>query len=697
MGKLFINPSTRSNGLYISRSCTILLVFCLLASVVCVQLSYAGSSLEINVNATNVIGTNTFSLGFQLDWPQQIATWSDSTVLRELAHEANFKLVRIIAHDVEPCTYWYDSSRTGNWNWAQVDSLLSKVFEIGAEPLICFARYDQSSRRVVTVGSMTTNPATGLPYFESWAAYCAEWVRHLAAKGFPVRYYEMLNEPYKYYGWDPSETTLIGNFAKFFDTAAKAMKNVNPKVMVSFDASTQKKAFDYFLSHGYQIDFIDVHKYGNVVETLGITDAELLSNAETYRFDESSNWYGVDFVRQTWFYRYGKMLPVIVSEYNLNWTFKPTTDSRIPKMVGVIWSSLMIRSCILRKYDYASYFVFADKASHFTANGGYGFGMVNLDDNKPKYPYYLDKILGNSLSVGDSLVEVTSSSDDVRTLAWVHGEEMRLLLICKVNEPRIVYLHGIQGQLNCSKIDASVSWTTPAVQNGTLAASDAITLGGYTVMLLQGKKTISSLFEDGFESGNFGNWSGKSVAYGETISVTNTLEYSGVYSAKVTSNGGGGTEYSYCYTTTPSSSELYARGYFYVSRSGIVENDDRFYFIVFRAGSNNVAYAGWRKTGGIVKWTLLIKNGSGTVIAYSDSGPSLNQWYCVELHWKKDATQGTGQLWINGVNVCSITSKNTASFGNITEARLGLPALYNCGPTTAYCDQVKLSQEFIGT
>jgi hypothetical protein len=129
-------------------------------------------------------------------------------------------------------------------------------------------------------------------------------------------------------------------------------------------------------------------------------------------------------------------------------------------------------------------------------------------------------------------------------------------------------------------------------------------------------------------------------------------------------------------------SEIYARGYFRVATSGIVDNGDSISFIAFaNATGNYAAYAGWGKTGGVVRWCLVL----GSTIVYSTATPSLNTWYCVELHWKKGTTNGLGELYVNGVKVCSITGKNTAAYGSVSQAIFGL-AVLNCASATAYCD-----------
>jgi len=205
-----------------------------------------------------------------------------------------------------------------------------------------------------------------------------------------------------------------------------------------------------------------------------------------------------------------------------------------------------------------------------------------------------------------------------------------------------------------------------------------------------------NLFQDGFEHGNFNQWSGKSVSLGETAIVTNALSHHSTYSAMFTSNGNGGSERAYCYKTIPASTELYARGYFKVTTSGIADNYDRFYFVVFRVGSNTVAKAGWKKTGGVVKWNLLIRNGTGWVQAYSSKSPSLNQWYSVELHWRKSVTAGYAELWIDGALLASVSNKNTAYYGDVNRVDLGLAELVNCNITRVYSDCTAISTTYIG-
>jgi len=204
------------------------------------------------------------------------------------------------------------------------------------------------------------------------------------------------------------------------------------------------------------------------------------------------------------------------------------------------------------------------------------------------------------------------------------------------------------------------------------------------------------LFSDGFESGDFRAWDGISFSSAETATVVSTFSRSGVYSARFTSNGNALRESAYSFKAVQSSSELYARGFVWIGSSGIVDNDDRFYFIMFRGGGNGLAYGGWRRTQGQVRWSLITRDGNGWVSAYSTLSPLANMWYSVELHWVGDATNGYAELYVDGALVVSISGRNTAALGGTDQVRFGLAELYSCMDTVVYGDDFKISKERIG-
>lgn len=204
----------------------------------------------------------------------------------------------------------------------------------------------------------------------------------------------------------------------------------------------------------------------------------------------------------------------------------------------------------------------------------------------------------------------------------------------------------------------------------------------------------ATFFRDGFEEG-LNTFSGTIKTTGEMVILATTLPHHDSYSGIFSSNGGGGTEHANSFKTFPSSPEIYARGYFRVSKSGITDNSDRFYFIVLKSErGSNLAYAGWRRTNGATQWCLVIRNGAGYVTKYSTSTPTLNKWYSMELYWVKGSS-GFGELYVDGAKVCSAQG-NTASFGDAAVANFGLTEVYNCASTIAYADCVQLSSGYMG-
>jgi hypothetical protein len=208
---------------------------------------------------------------------------------------------------------------------------------------------------------------------------------------------------------------------------------------------------------------------------------------------------------------------------------------------------------------------------------------------------------------------------------------------------------------------------------------------------------VASLFSDGFESGNFNAWSGTIRSTGETTTVVTSPRHDGANSGMFASNGGGGYEYSYAYWSAPSLSELYARGYFYVSQSGVQDSADRLYLISLRAGTNDVAFAGWGISGGVLKWVLMIRSGTTYAIIFSSSTPVTGNWYSVEMHWRLGSSNGLGELYIDGVLVCSLTNRNTSSYGSVTAVRFGIAQAYQCASTTVYADSCVVSNTYVGT
>ena len=447
------------------------------------------TGILLTINPFEQIGINNLSLGFCLD--SDWKTWRDSPTYRTLTEEANFKIIRFFTHksgSPKPCTNWNEATKTGTWSWAETDLLVQRIYEVGAEPLIILG----GSRSTGMTGApkgMTINPTTGLPNPQSWAAYCNEWVKHFKQTGRPVRFYEMMNEPFTYFasnGWSNLDYTKLGHYKTLFSAAYTAMHQTNSQVKISFDFSCHKDALNWWIDNGGQLDTLNFHKYDEYRYPYA-SDSTMIGYAETKFF---GSWplggYSVTDAQDRYEAARGQTLPIINSESNMNSKYIDGADPRLQTMVGATWLASVLRMGILNGVSYNIGYSFSSTRSigEDTVTGGFGFGMVNKDDGVVWYPYLVNYLIGKNISVGDAIIDSTSGSDDVRVVAWVHEGALYTFIINRVDDEKTVQLSGIQGPMQIYWIDATVSHEYPALKQAIID-SNQVTLKGYTVMLIQ--------------------------------------------------------------------------------------------------------------------------------------------------------------------------------------------------------------------
>ena len=145
---------------------------------------------------------------------------------------------------------------------------------------------------------------------------------------------------------------------------------------------------------------------------------------------------------------------------------------------------------------------------------------------------------------------------------------------------------------------------------------------------------------------------------GELATIVNSPIHHGSYGARFTTNGGGGTENAYV-SKSIDMSEVYVRGYFRIDGGlRLSNNNDRFYLLRLAHGSTPLVYAGIRRSSGVDRWVIYVRNGSSYApYTYATSvTPQMGQWYNVELHWKLGSgTSGLAELYVDGVKVIGVT------------------------------------------
>jgi hypothetical protein len=344
--------------------------------------SRGAQQFQVAIDPSKIIGTNNFSLGFMTDWSWP--TFVSDNARRQLVKDANFKLVRVFDFRTTnprlmPCSNWdMTKNNCTLWNWTQVDSYTQAVFGMGAEPIFTLGYIRDNIQNYIPPG-MPLNSTTGLPNSNSYAVYATEWVKHFKQKGWPVRYYEIGNEPFAYFGWNPSPSNnlKLTYYVDFWNFVARAMRQQNPNILLSQDALTQTNVLNYWLQYGDNVDYLDFHKYDcntwNKSSSSYYNDSEMFRRAESINYETTGDRYGVKDAQQKWLTSRGKLLPVINSESNLNSAWEGGTDPRIQQMTGAVWTALELRQGILKGLQYNVYYEFSSSSKSNPISGGYGF------------------------------------------------------------------------------------------------------------------------------------------------------------------------------------------------------------------------------------------------------------------------------------------------------------------------------------
>jgi hypothetical protein len=182
-------------------------------------------------------------------------------------------------------------------------------------------------------------------------------------------------------------------------------------------------------------------------------------------------------------------------------------------------------------------------------------------------------------------------------------------------------------------------------------------------------------FASGFEAPGFSDWTGIALDGWPTLAVSGTNPAHGVSCMQFT--GDGRDNRGSVYKSIPamgSGSAYYFRVYVYTPSATLAPND-AIKYLQFYSGSNFAGYAalGTDGAGNISTLTLNMYAGGGYPIAnVSLSGKYfMDQWNCVEIAYKTDATSGFMQAWVNGVSIGNSGALNTSANIGVDQVRLG--------------------------
>jgi len=199
---------------------------------------------------------------------------------------------------------------------------------------------------------------------------------------------------------------------------------------------------------------------------------------------------------------------------------------------------------------------------------------------------------------------------------------------------------------------------------------------------------FTEIFSDGFESGDFSAWTGTYEATGCTTEVISTDPHHGTYHAHFeTDADGNGARANRTFT---GQTTVYSRAYFkflaFPSSTQSIGMTHR--------GTDTVTNLQLLVSGSDHYWRLRGRNGATYENNDGTTVLSLNIWYCIELETIIHASAGEHRLYLNGVEECALTGKDTDNYGNITSMRIGLT--YCTVATNIYVDCVVVADTYIG-
>ena len=208
---------------------------------------------------------------------------------------------------------------------------------------------------------------------------------------------------------------------------------------------------------------------------------------------------------------------------------------------------------------------------------------------------------------------------------------------------------------------------------------------------------FTTIFEDGFESGDFSNWSSTIVTDGDTLQVIDTDSHHGSYCAEMGIDSPAA-DASYCRKYLGSSySTIYVRVYIKIVSSTI-------------SSSSYVSFFGLRDySEGKSRYYLIYRGDGALGLAYRSSGSwqgnhwssttiTTEEWHCFEVKCVIDSSNGEYRVYYDGSEVTDLTVTNvdTTTGTNYSALRLGMAYNEGSGNIIFHADCVVVADTYIG-
>ena len=262
--------------------------------------------------------------------------------LRTVKRATGFEYVRFHAIlDDETGVYGEDAQGRPLYNFSYVDQIYDGLLENGVRPFVELSFMPAALASSTKPHAFWYKPLPNPPKdYAKWGEMITGFTRHLVERYGVAEvsrwYFEVWNEPnIDFWTGEPKQATYF----ELYDTAARGIKRVSPRLRVGGPATAQAAWAPEFIRHCVEqkvpLDFFSTHVYGNdrSEDVFGtheqIARADMVARAVKKVFDQVKASPKPD-------------LPIVWSEYNASYMNEvPVTDS---PFMGP-WLANNIRQC----------------------------------------------------------------------------------------------------------------------------------------------------------------------------------------------------------------------------------------------------------------------------------------------------------------------------------------------------------------
>ena len=256
---------------------------------------------------------------------------------------------------------------------------------------------------------------------EHFAAICADLLKHFKKENIPVKYWEIYNEAY--FNGVKEDRSLW----KMYNLTAEKLKAIDPTIKIGGYAPcwpTISGIRDFYQHCHRNVDFLSWHKYPT--GSSKTSDSYIMSSANSFGKDAQGIREMVEKITP------GKKIEYALTEYNINWNWKPH-DPRQANNKGAVWLASVLYHLILENVDIAT--------TWHSRSGG-TFGLIS-DKNEVRPTAEL-LYLCNRYLIKTNYVMSKTNDKNLECLGLIQsGKYVGILLINKNNKFRQVKISNL--------------------------------------------------------------------------------------------------------------------------------------------------------------------------------------------------------------------------------------------------------------